>query len=120
MIETIDAILESSRTPPIVILQADHGPGLGISWGDTSDVTPEQIFDRMAILNSFLLPSNCQPMLYPQISSVNSFRVVLNCIAETEFSLLQDHAFFSGKDPIHNFRNVDIIMHQENSMKFFP
>jgi hypothetical protein len=66
--EVIQSILGNSDTPPVIILQADHGPGLGMGQAE-----------RTAILNAILVREDCRSMLYPSITPVNTFRVVFNC-----------------------------------------
>jgi len=33
----IDEILETSGTPPVILLQADHGPATGLDWTDPQE-----------------------------------------------------------------------------------
>ncbi len=37
MLETVDAILATSKTPPIIIIQGDHGPGAYLHWGSSGE-----------------------------------------------------------------------------------
>ena len=94
IIETIDAIMASSDETPIIILQSDHGPPTG-DWEDPNQL---YIIDRKAILNAYYLPAECQDQLYPNISPVNSFRVVFNCVFGTSFQIQEDKAYLDGLD----------------------
>jgi len=51
----------------------------------------------MAILNAYYFPDNDYSLLYPEISPVNSFRVILNKYFKTGLSLLKDDAYNSLK-----------------------
>jgi hypothetical protein len=82
--EVIQSILSTSDIPPVIILQADHGPGLGMGQ-------PE----RTAILNAILIREDCRSMLYPSITPVNTFRVVFNCYFDAELPLVEDEVYWS-------------------------
>ena len=75
VLETVDAILARSKTPPIIILQGDHGPGAYLQWGSLEKTLPAE---RFGILNAYYFPGQDYSRLYPSISPINSFRVLLN------------------------------------------
>jgi hypothetical protein len=89
----VDEILAQSIDPPIIILQADHGPSEGGDWN-----SPDEggVWRRSAIFNAYYMPDRCGEMLYPSITPVNSFRVVFNCAFQAEFPLLEDTVYYSG------------------------
>ncbi len=80
-------LISQSRTPPIIIFQGDHGP-LG------GPFTSSQA--RMSIFNAYYLPGGGNQYLYPTISPVNSFRVILNAYFNGDLELLDDVAYISG------------------------
>jgi hypothetical protein len=88
----VDTILDNSEIQPIIIIQSDTGPSAGIDWNDPEGPGVPQ---RTAILNAYLLPDACREDLYPSITPVNSFRLVLNCVFGAEVPLLEDHVYFS-------------------------
>lgn len=90
MEKVIDAILEKSKTPPIIILQGDHG--LQMTEGGR----------RMDILNAFYLPDGGNDLLYPDITPVNSFRIVLNKYFGGNYPLLKDQSYSArvGASPV--------------------
>lgn len=85
----LDRILASSP-PPIVIVQSDHGPGS--RWNDL-DVAGTDHWERMAILNAYYFPDRRYDRLYPTISPVNSFRVVLSQYFGEPDALLPDRSY---------------------------
>jgi len=91
-LETLDAILASSETPPIILLQADHGPELGFDWYHPDAPRLEA---RLAILSAYYVPSECRDDIYPSITPVNSFRVVFDCEFGEDFGLLEDRSYYS-------------------------
>ena len=51
--------------------------------------------ERMPILNAYYLPGQKTEALYPSISPVNSFRVVLNEYFDQDLPLLPDRQYFA-------------------------
>jgi hypothetical protein len=84
LIPLLRKIIASSPTPPIIILQGDHG---GIE-------TIGQ--ERMAILNAYYLPEEGSRLLYENISPVNTFRLIFNHYFGTRYDLLEDTSYFSS------------------------
>lgn len=89
-LDLIDRILAESVTPPVIILQADHGHDTYFEWESS---TREGVDLRSAILNAYYFPNGAYQNLYPSISPVNSFRVVLNQFFGTHFELLPDRSY---------------------------
>src|SRR5262249_40066818 len=101
----IDAILANSPEPSVIILQSDHGSGIGLS---TESLEQADLPERMSILNAYYLPRSDggKGALYPSISPVNSFRVFLNAYFGAGLDLLPDRSYFSTwNDP---FRFIDV------------
>lgn len=90
MLEMIDTILADSKTPPIIIIQGDHGPWL--------QPDPQRFF----ILNAYYLPDH-KTDLYPTISPVNSFRLVFNDYFGGNYDMLKDRTYFSPVPKLYNF-----------------
>lgn len=88
----IDEMLANSPEPPIIVIQGDHGPRANIMIGSLED---SNIKETMPILNAYFFPGQDYSTLYPSISPVNSFRVILDKILGTHYGLLPDIPYFS-------------------------
>jgi hypothetical protein len=99
----IDNILSKSKTPPVIIIQADHGPGAYLVWE-----SPEKtnLNERFGILNAYYLPDGGEADLYPTITPVNSFRVVLNRLFDAGLELLPDKNYFTTWKRPYEFIDV--------------
>ena len=93
VLEAVNAILNESATPPIIIIQSDHGPGAHLHWGSLEQTVPAE---RFGILNAYYFPDQDYELLYPSISPVNSFRVVFNHFFDAEYELLPDQHYYSS------------------------
>ena len=96
MSDVVKAILKDSPREPVIIIQGDHGPD---STYDASFENPSDQFqyDRSGILNAYYLPEHCRSGLYPDITPVNTFRMVFNNCLGTELSLLEDKSYWFRK-----------------------
>ncbi|HEX2993486.1 MAG TPA: sulfatase-like hydrolase/transferase [Anaerolineales bacterium] len=87
ILQVIDTILAKSETPPIIIIQGDHGPPPKLA---------STAAQKMPILNAYYLPGvNTNKVLYPSISPVNTFRVVLNSYFGQNLPLLEDVSYYA-------------------------
>lgn len=84
LLPLMQKIISESSTPPVIVLQADHG---GVNT--TSN-------DRMAILNAYYLPDPGSAMVYAGITPVNTFRLIFNAYFEADLELLGDTSYHSS------------------------
>jgi hypothetical protein len=78
----IREIIRNSQTPPVIIIQGDHGYQL-----------PEIRFD---VLNAYFFPDSNYADLYPEITPVNTFRIVFNTYFDEDYLLLKDRSIDVG------------------------
>ncbi len=94
ILQLIDSLQENSKTPPIIIIQGDHSFRIvtDLKW-------------RMAVLNAYYLPgiTGDDNIVYPSITPINSFRLILNKYFDFDYEYLEDRAYFS------DFENPEIF-----------
>jgi len=86
-------IIQNSATPPVIIIQGDHGP---------AQLEKE---NRMGILNAYYFPREGQ-YLYPTITPVNSFRTVFNAFFDGRLDLLPDVSNYSKYSRPYDFEVI--------------
>ena len=91
ILPVISQIIESSDTPPIIIIQGDHGSVIE---------SPKR---RMSILNAYYLPLDEEAHLFESISPVNTFRVVFNTYFGGKFPVLDNQANYSVYDRPYDY-----------------
>ena len=89
----VDAILARSPTPPVILIQGDHGPG---SHFDPDDPNPNDLDERFGILNLALIPGGADRLFYPTITPVNTFRLLCDHLFGTDRGPLPDRNYYSS------------------------
>ncbi len=103
VLETIDAILARSKVQPIIIIQGDHGSRMTLDWDSVQNTDLREPF---SILNAYLVPAKAKSKLYPTITPVNSFRLVLSDLLSAHLNKLQDRSFYSTSNEPYKFTEV--------------
>ncbi|MFN8411960.1 MAG: hypothetical protein U0Z26_06195 [Anaerolineales bacterium] len=93
MLQAIDTIEANSDTPPIIIIQGDHGP-----WLQPKD-------KRFWNLTAIKFPEH-NDVLYPSITPVNIFREVFNTYFGGKYDILKDVSYFSPVPNLYDFSEV--------------
>lgn len=83
MIPLLQRIIAESSTPPVIILQGDHG---------AIEAPPKK---RLTILNAYYLPGAPDDSVAADISPVNTFRTIFNLYFQGDYALLENNAYFS-------------------------
>ncbi len=93
MLQAIDTILANSETPPIIIVQSDHGPWL--------QPTNKRFWNFTAIY----FPQH-KDVLYSKITPVNIFRLVFNTYFGGKYDILDDVSYFSPVPNLYDFSKI--------------
>jgi hypothetical protein len=99
----VDEILSKSAHPPIIILQGDHGSGSMLDWANLENTN---LKERLSIFNAYYLPEGGGEKLYPEITPVNTFRIIFNHYFGTDLQLLEDKCYFSSWRALYKFIDV--------------
>jgi len=92
VLEAIRGILAHSSTPPVIVVQGDHG----------YVVVPREA--KPPILNAYYLPGGHAEQIYDGITPVNTFRIILNAYFGAHFELLEDVSYCT----LPNSNDIDL------------
>ena len=83
--EAVSTILQNSKTPPIIILEGDHG----------SRALPDFEGEKESFhcLNAMLLPGGGDKLVRPGMSPVNTLRLILRHYFGVPLELIEDKQF---------------------------
>lgn len=121
--EELVAALQAGDGPdPVILLQADEGPyprrDYGIDWHHAS---PEELQIKTGMLNAYYFPDGTYDQLTPDITPVNSYRVMFNAVFGTDFPLLPDRIeAFANDHELYDFRDVTSIVRGGNGAEAGP
>jgi hypothetical protein len=100
LMRLVDDILSQSHTPPVILLQADHGHGRIASdpWtGSTvplAALPPEKVAARTSVFAAYYLPGD-HPPVPDTMTPVNLLPLVFNTYLGTSIPMQPDRTFWS-------------------------
>jgi hypothetical protein len=100
----VDAILKKSKTPPIILIQADHGSGLLTDFSSAENTCIKERFSPFA---AYYLPGMEQDDIPPDLTTVNLFRIIFNQYFDAGLPLVANEHYYY-KDTIYLYRLVDV------------
>jgi hypothetical protein len=92
ILEIVEKIIRNASPDPIIIIEGDHASGS---------------YTRTSILAALYLPDGGEEALYPQMSLVNSFRIIFNEYFGTELSLLEDKSYKHTEEDWYDLRPLE-------------
>jgi hypothetical protein len=84
----LHAIIEKSDVPPIIVVMGDHGPAT------RSTITKQM---RMATLNAYYVNGVAKAQMYPKMTPINAFRIILNAHFSEDYPLVEDDSLYAYK-----------------------
>jgi hypothetical protein len=112
MTKVVTSLLASSRQKPVIILQADEGPFPDrYEKGDRSwlEARPDELDTKSGILNAYYFPDADYSELYPDVTPVNSFRLLFNKYFKAGYTILPDRIFSYGSSFYDFFEVTDKV-----------
>lgn len=103
VLDSIKTLLKNERTPPIIVIQGDHGPKLNLDQESLAKTSVGEVFP---ILNAYYVPEKVKSKLYPGITPVNSFRTIFRQQFGADLPNLEDRSFYSAWSFPYRFEDV--------------
>jgi hypothetical protein len=92
VIQAVDGILKSSKRPPIILIQGDHGPGSKLDWESEEG---SDLQERLSILSAYYFPDRDYSRLRRSMTPINSFRAVFQHFFGAQVPQLDDRVYFN-------------------------
>lgn len=109
VLKSIDKIMRESKTPPIIVIQGDHGACFRnetLTQSSMEPMTNDFLNMRSGILNAYLVPKGLKADIPDDISPVNTFRVLLRKLFDAQTPNLPTRVFESPPQDIFNLSAV--------------
>ena len=96
--------LTATETPPIIIIQSDHGMRIGPS--DEEYGKYMKLFNN---LKAYYFPDKGRNLEFETTTPVNSFRVLFNLYFDEDYELLEDKIYNSPRNQRDKFIDVTFL-----------
>lgn len=88
----------------LVVFQGDHGSGFSVDWrGALADWSDDAIDERTSILNLVRVPEACREWVRPNLSPINTMRLVLGCMERRPPDYLEDRTYLATYETSPDF-----------------
>jgi len=92
VLEVVRHIVSASSRPPIVIVQGDHGSKLHL---DQEMLAKTDVNECLSNLAALYVPDSIRAKLYPEITPVNFFRIILSDLFHENLPTYPDRSYYS-------------------------
>jgi len=92
MLEVVKRLLSQPGQKPIIILQGDHGSKLHLDQAEESKTDMNEVFSN---LEALYVPDSIKAKLYPEVTPVNFFRIILSGLFGDNLAVLPDRSYYS-------------------------
>jgi hypothetical protein len=77
------------------------------------DWSSEDKFERYSIFSSILIKPACREMIYPDMSAVNTFRLITACLQGKKPDFLKDYSYFSAYENSPEYGKIKKVKFNE-------
>jgi len=89
--------IEALDPDAIVVFQADHGSDFEVDWKrPLAEWSDAAIDERSSIFNLVHFPDSCRQWLRPDLSQINTMRLVFGCLERHPPDYLKEHTYITG------------------------
>jgi len=111
-IKEINEIIISEYPNSIIVFQGDHGPTFedNKDMGSSNKPNVKHLKNRINIFNAMKIPKNCEKNFYNRIGSVETIKLILNCVGAKHIKPGKNSKtfmFFPHENP--KIFNIDIL-----------
>jgi hypothetical protein len=112
----IESILQNSQYPPIILLQADHGPGMLTDFASAANTC---LTERLSTFAAYHLPMVDPGIVPDNITSVNLFRIIFNEYFGANLPILEDSQYYPRQSVfIHDLEDVTASIDSREKCSF--
>jgi hypothetical protein len=104
----IDSILKESKEPPIIILQADHGPGMLTDFASADNTC---LAERFSPFSAYYLPGLDPQKIPDDITPVNLFRIIFDNYFDANLPMLENEQYYPRQAvSVYDLKNVTFLV----------
>lgn len=99
--------LQAEDPGAIIVFQADHGSEFRVDWKIPLREWPDGAIDeRSSVFSLVRVPPRCREWLRPDLSPINTMRLVLGCVERRRPNYLEERTFLSAYEQQPDFGAV--------------
>jgi hypothetical protein len=104
----IDSMLKNSKAPPIIILQADHGPGMLTDFASADNTC---LPERFSPFSAYYLPGLDPQKIPEDITPVNLFRIIFDNYFDANLPMLENKQYYPRQAiSVYDLENVTSLV----------
>jgi hypothetical protein len=92
LLTAVDELLKAPGQEPIIIIVGDHGPKLHLHYESLEETDVNEVFP---VITALFVPQQVRARLYPSITPVNIFRVLMKGLFGEDLPLIDDRSYYS-------------------------
>jgi hypothetical protein len=112
VLDMVDELISSSATPPIILLQSDHGYGLFTRPPPLADISLTQLDERFDLFAAYHLPEAPEDLMPGTISPVSLFPTLLRHYFGAQAPAVEDRSYYSSWERPYDFVDVTSLLLQ--------